>query len=458
MRTIAAISTPPGKGGIAVIRVSGDDALAVTGRVFSCASGKAVAALPARFAAFGTIHTPAGDVLDTGVCTVFHGPASFTGEDVCEISCHGGTFVTASVLSAVLAAGADMAEAGEFTKRSFLAGKLSLTEAEAVGRLIDADTEERMKLSSGGVRGLVSGKIAAIREPLFDVMTALYAAIDYPEEDVGDEGEEQIFSVVTLALAQVRELLATYKTGRAVADGVKTVICGRPNAGKSSLFNRLTGEESAIVTKIAGTTRDILRQTVSFGGVTLRLADTAGLRETADVVEQMGVERAEQEIRDADLVFAVFDPETGIGEEERDMMRAYPDCPRIAVLNKADTGAVFAEEDLAEIAGCHDAVVPVSCRTGEGMEALAAQVASLWGSDRLEVGRDAVIWDVRQHAALSRAEMYLSDAAEALAVGDAIDAVCTVVESALAALDETDGREINAGIVDAIFARFCVGK
>ena len=176
------------------------------------------------------------------------------------------------------------------------------------------------------------------------------------------------------------------------------------------------------------------------------------------MVEQMGVERAEQEIRDADLVFAVFDPETGIGEEERDMMRAYPDCPRIAVLNKADTGAVFAEEDLAEIAGCHDAVVPVSCRTGEGMEALAAQVASLWGSDRLEVGRDAVIWDVRQHAALSRAEMYLSDAAQALAVGDAIDAVCTVVESALAALDETDGREINAGIVDAIFARFCVGK
>ena len=458
MRTIAAISTPPGKGGIAVIRVSGDDALAVAGRVFSCAGGKAVADLPARYAAYGTIHTPEGEVLDTGICTVYHGPASFTGEDMAEISCHGGTFVTASVLSAVLAAGAEMAEAGAFTKRSFLAGKLSLTEAEAVGRLIDADTEERMKLSSGAVRGVVSEKIRTIREPLFDVMTALYAAIDYPEEDVGDEGEEQIAGVVDKVLADVSALLATYKTGRAVADGVKTVICGRPNAGKSSLFNRLTGEETAIVTRIAGTTRDILRQTVSFGGVTLRLADTAGLRETADVVEQMGVERASAEIRDADLVLAVFDPTEGLGEDERDMMAVYPDCPKIAILNKADTGTAFPEADLALLRERHDVVVSVSCASGEGMEALAGEVAKLWGSDRLVMGRDAVIWDVRQHAALSRARMYLAEAAAALALGDGIDAVCTVCESALAALDETDGRLVNGEIVDAIFHRFCVGK
>ena len=192
--------------------------------------------------------------------------------------------------------------------------------------------------------------------------------------------------------------------------------------------------------------------------MTLRLADTAGLRETADVVEQMGVNRAEAEIRDADLVLAVFDPTEGIGAEEREMMNAYPDCPRIAVLNKADTGACFSEEDLTRIRRNHDATVSLSCGTGEGMEALAAQVASLWGSDRLVVGRDAVIWDVRQHAALSRAEMYLSEAAAALAYGDEIDAVCTVVESALAALDETDGRLVNGEIVDAIFQRFCVGK
>lgn len=458
MHTIAAVSTPHGKGGIAVIRVSGDAALDVAGRVFAPASGKNVADLPARFAAFGTIHTIAGEVLDTGVCTTFHGPASFTGEDVCELSCHGGTFVTASVLSAVLAAGAALAEPGEFTKRAFLAGKLSLTEAEAVGRLIDADTEERMKLSAGAVRGVVSEKLRQIREPLFDVMTDLYAAMDYPEEDVGDEGETQIAGVVHRALAGVRGLLSTYKTGRAVAEGVKTVICGRPNAGKSSLFNRLTGEEAAIVTQVAGTTRDILRQVVSFGGVTLRLSDTAGLRETGDVVEQIGVDRATREIAGAELVIGVFDPTAGLAAEEREMVSAYPACPRIAVVNKADMGAAFGEKELAYLAEHHDKVIAVSCATGEGLDELSAAVASLWGSDRLEVGRDAVIWDIRQHAALTRAEAYLADAAYALDTGDALDAICTLCESALAALDETDGRSVNGEIVDAIFARFCVGK
>lgn len=458
MHTIAAVCTPPGKGGIAVIRVSGDEALDVTGRVFSPSSGKSVAELPARYAAFGTIHTLSGDVLDTGLCTVFRGPASFTGEDVCELSCHGGTYVTASVLSAVLSAGATMAGPGEFTKRAFLGGKLSLTEAEAVGQLIDADTEERMRLSSGAVRGVVSEKLRQIREPLFDVMTALYAAIDYPEEDVGDEGETQIASVVSTALADIRTLLGTYRTGRAVAEGVKTVICGRPNAGKSSLFNRLTGEDAAIVTQIAGTTRDILRQVVSFGGVTLQLSDTAGLRDTVDEVEQIGVDRAHREIAEAELILAVFDPGLGIETVEHDMVEAYPPCPRIAILNKADTGATFTEEELYWLKINHDKVVRLSCETGEGLESLAAVVAEFWGSDRLDVGKDAVIWDVRQYAALTRAETYLRDASVALRRGDALDAVCTLCESALAALDETDGRSVNGEIVDAIFARFCVGK
>jgi len=458
MHTIAAVSTPPGKGGIAVIRISGDGALETAGRVFVPVGSRSVENLPARYAAYGTVTTPQGETLDTGICTVFHSPASFTGEDMVEISCHGGTFVTHAVLAAVLAAGAEPALPGEFTKRAFLSGKLSLTEAEAVGQLIDADTEERMKLSSGAVRGLVSEKLTALRGELFDVMTALYAAIDYPEEDVGDEGEREIGAVVNRVLAGVRQLLSTYRTGRAVAQGVKTVICGRPNAGKSSLFNRLTGEDTAIVTRIAGTTRDILRETVSFGGVTLRLSDTAGLRETGDVVEQMGVERAGEEIRGAELVLAVFDPSAGIGEAERDMIEAYPDCPRIAVLNKSDLPEQFAEEDMTLLENSHDAVIRVSCTTGAGMEDLAAQVAALWGSDRLDVGRDAVIWDARHHAALSRGEMYLAEAARALEVGDALDAICTVCESALASLDETDGRGINSEIIDAVFARFCVGK
>ncbi len=458
MQTIAAISTPAGKGGIAVIRISGDDAVAVAERIFTCANGKPVSMQHPRYATFGTVHTITGDVLDTGLCTLFRDSASYTGEDTAEISCHGGTYVTQAVLAAALSAGARLAEAGEFTKRAFLAGKISLTEAEGVGQLIDADTEERMKLSSTAVRGTVSRKIREIREPLFDVMTALYAAMDYPEEDVGDEGEEQIASVVDRVLMDVTRLLSTYKTGRAVAEGVKTVICGRPNAGKSSLFNRLTGEETAIVTRIEGTTRDILRQTVSFGGVTLRLSDTAGLRETDDPVEMLGVGRANAEIQEAELILSVFDPAAGLGEAELAMMQAYPDCPRIALLNKSDEGARFSAADLARLEDCHECLVALSCVTGEGMEALAAEVARLWGSDRLELGRDAVIWDVRHHAALVRSQAYLTDAKLALEAGDALDAVCTLCESALAALDETDGRTVNTEIVDAIFARFCVGK
>lgn len=458
MHTIAAVSTPAGKGGIAVIRVSGNAALAVTGDVFSPASGKALDTLPSRYAAFGTIHTVSGEILDTGICTIFRAPSSFTGEDVCELSCHGGTFVTAAVLSAVLSAGAVLATPGEFTRRAFLAGKLSLTEAEAVGRLIDADTEERMKLSSGAARGLVSERLRQIRDPLFDVMTALYAAMDYPEEDVGDEGEREISTVVHHARDEVHALLATYRTGRAVADGVKAVLCGRPNAGKSSLFNRLTGEDSAIVTEIAGTTRDILRQTVSFGGVTLRLSDTAGLRQTGDIVEKLGVDRAEREIGEAELVIAVFDPVSGIGDEERAMVEVYRGIPSIAVVNKSDTGVMLGDVELGWLRAQHDAVVFLSCVTGEGIDELRQEVARLWGSDRLTAGQDAMIWDIRQHAALTRAETYLTEAAEALDAGDALDAICTVCESALAALDETDGRQIDSELVDAIFARFCVGK
>ena len=459
MHTIAAVSTPHGKGGIATIRISGDTAFRVAGSVFRTPSGKPVSELPARYAAYGEIYSPlTGEVLDTGVCVPFRGPASFTGEDVVEITCHGGTFVTASVLSAVLAAGAEPALPGEFTKRAFINGKLSLTEAEAVGRLIDADTEERMRLSSGNVRGLVSEKIAVLSEKLFSVMTALYAAIDYPEEDVGDEGEREIAGVVADVLAGVEKLLATYKTGRAVAEGVKTVLCGRPNAGKSSLFNRLTGCDSAIVTDIAGTTRDILRETVSFGGVTLRLSDTAGLRDAGDTVEQIGVERAGKEIGGAELVLAVFDPSQGIGDEEEKMFAFYPACPRIAILNKSDKGIVFGEEDMAKIRGAHTAVIPLSCATGEGLDALRAEIARLWGSDSLDIGKDAVIWDVRQHASLTRAAMYLGEAAQALAYGDALDAICTVCESALASLNETDGRGVTEEIVDEIFKRFCVGK
>ena len=475
--TVAAVSTPRGKGGIAVIRISGPDAVGVAERMFLPSFGKPLSDCGERRAVFGTILDARDEPLDEGIAVIFRGPRSFTGADVAELSCHGGPAVTEAVCHSALAHGADPAGPGEFTRRAFLNGKLSLTEAEAVGRLIDADTEERLALSSGGLRGNVSTRIGEISASMLSTMTALYAAIDYPEEDVGDEGEREIGNTIKKALADVRELLSTYRVGRAVADGVKTVICGRPNVGKSSLFNLMTGEDSAIVTDVAGTTRDILRETVSFGGVTLRLADTAGLRggaeeigdplnlvESLNVVEQIGIDRARKEIADAELILAVFDGSVPLTPEDRETLSllrssATPSAVRIAVINKSDRGLALTGEELSEI----DAAVrggkrvTLSAASGDG-SALSDAIRDAFSAGEFDLRRDAVIWDARQRAALEHARSALEAAASAIDAGDPIDCVCTLAEEAMAALDETDGRSVDEGIVNEIFKRFCVGK
>jgi len=458
--TIAAVSTPRGKGGIAVIRISGSDALTVAGKMFLPRSQKVLAEYPARAAVFGTILDSEGEQCDEGVATVYRAPASFTGEDTVEIACHGGLAVTEAVLLSALANGARMAERGEFTRRSFVNGKLSLTEAEAVGRLIDADTRERMKLSAGGLRGNVSREIQAIADGLLSTMTALYAAIDYPEEDVGDEGEREIGNTLKTARARVEKLLHTYKVGRAVADGVRCVICGRPNVGKSSLFNAMTGDESAIVTAVAGTTRDILRETVSFGGVTLRLSDTAGLHDSGDTVEKIGIDRAQAEIDTAELVVAVFDGASPFTDEDKALVKRLAEvgAPVIGVLNKADVGEGVSAEDTASLEAVAAAVVRTSAKDDGGVAALATAIAELYGSGELDLAADAVIWDVRQREQLEHCRAALSSAVDGLERGDGIDAVCTLAEEALAALDETDGRGVDERIVTEIFKRFCVGK
>ena len=458
--TIAAISTPRGKGGIAVIRISGAEAVSVASGFFIPKSGRDLAACSARTAVFGSILDADGNVIDEGICTLFRAPASFTGEDSAEIACHGGLAVTEEVYLSALAHGASPAGPGEFTRRSFMNGKLSLSESQAVGMLIDADTKERMKLSGGAVRGNVSRKIEEISASLLDTMTALYAAIDYPEEDVGDEGERQIAGTLGNASKEVSRLLDSYKTGRAINEGIRTVICGQPNVGKSSLFNRMTGEESAIVTSVAGTTRDILRETVSFGGITLRISDTAGIHGSDDLVEKIGIDRAEKEIRDAELIIAVFDSNRNLGEEDRRLLELVnsAECAKIAVLNKTDLGVVLTDDEYAEIKASADCTVEVSAKDESGIDTLAGAVSELYGSDKIDPASDAVIWDVRQREMLTRSRNALDQALMGIEYGAPIDAVCTYAEEALAALNETDGRGIDETIVDEIFRRFCVGK
>ena len=450
--TIAAVSTPRGKGGVALIRISGDDALGVLEKCFVPKYGKG---FPARKAVYGSV-VCAGEIVDTGLATYFEAGHSYTGEPTAEITCHGGVAVTAAVYEAALLAGAVPAEAGEFTRRAFVNGRLTLTEAEAVGRLIDADTESRRRLAVSAAGGKLSEKTAKIREGLTHVLAALYAAIDYPDEDIGDYGEENLLPVIKNAAEETKRMLDTYRTGHAVAEGVRTVICGAPNSGKSSLYNRLCGEDKAIVTSIAGTTRDTLEETVEAGGITLRLADTAGLRNAVDEVEQVGIERARGKMQEAELVIFVCDGSEQITDEETELISEIEmlNSAKIAVVNKIDVG-----ETVAQLpGGVFDETVTLSAKTGEGVEKLHSAIAKLWGSEKISLTDDAVIWNARQRAALQTAYELLSDAADALEMGAPPDAACTMAESALSALSELDGRGVCEDIIAEVFARFCVGK
>lgn len=460
-QTIAAISTPPGKGGVALIRISGEDAVSVASSVFQPMAGKPLGEWEARRAVFGTIRHPiTGEIIDTGVATLFRAPASFTGEDVAEITCHGGTAVTRAVLMATFAAGAEPAGPGDFTRRAFVNGKMTLSEAQAIGLLIDADTESRRALASGAARGNVSRALDRIATSLTEVLSALYAAIDYPEEDVGDEGERQILTTVQTAVGDIDALRRTYKTGQAIAEGIPTVIAGLPNSGKSSLYNALLGREEAIVTDIPGTTRDVLSASADIGGVTLLLSDTAGIRQGSDAVEQIGVQRAKDKLAGAALVLFVLDAGTPLTPDCTDLFEEVCalSVPTVVIFNKSDTGCALSAEEIAAFTSRADYTLSLSAKTGDGMEELRRVIAEIAGTDKLDTAHDAIIWDARQEASLSRACDLLNDALCGLMMGDPLDAVCTLCESALAEIRGVDGRAVDEDIIAGIFARFCVGK
>ncbi len=456
--TIAAVSTPRGKGGIAVIRVSGDGAAEIARCVFSAD----LTAKPPRTAVYGRIYAPLPDggreVVDDGVAVLWRGPNSYTGEDVLEISCHGGVLVTQAVLEAVLAAGARMAQAGEFTRRAFLNGRLGLGQAEAVGALLEAKTRSQLALSRGGMGGRLGARCAELAEQLRSVAVSCMAAIDFPDEDLREMSREEMISATAEAVSGLRTLAATWRTGRAVAEGIPTVLCGRANVGKSALYNRLVGRDAAIVTAIAGTTRDMLTETVEFGGVTLRLTDTAGLRETEDPVEAIGVGRARNALAEAELVLAVFDGASALDEDDEAMLGLLPtlEAATFVLANQADRGLL--PETVERLRAAGKPVALISAETGEGMDALADAVAGHFLDGSLDLREDAIVTGARQYAALVRAAEAAETALIALRDGMPEDLCCVDLELALGALDEVDGRAVSEDIVGEIFSRFCVGK
>ena len=458
--TIAAISTPSGKGGVAIIRVSGDEAIAIAERVFFPKNKKPVSELTSRMQTWGDVVYD-GEYIDDGMLTVFRAPASYTGEDVVEISCHGGILVTRTVLEARFSAGAVPAEAGEFTRRAIINGKLSLTEAEAVGDLLEAKSREQIRLSSAASRGRLAGAIAEIRGALTELLSSTFARIDYPDEDLGDFTDEESLERLYGIKRSLQRLISTYPTGKAISEGVNTVLCGKTNVGKSTLYNAILGEDAAIVTDIEGTTRDILCRSVPLGRVMLNLSDTAGMRDTerADAVEKIGIDRTRVAISNAELVISVFDGSRNADAEDEALLTLLGtvSCPKIALINKCELERRF-DRSLTDEG--FDYVIEASAKGDEGdlLQKLSAAVSALFTDERISVGNEAVVSSARHNASLTRALTFVDAAIAAYASGVYADAAASEVERALGAIAEIDGRAVSEEVVSDIFSKFCVGK
>ena len=459
MDIIAAIATGANPTAIGIVRVSGEGCFVLCGRVFRAANGRPFGAQEARKMAYGEMLDREGRVIDRGLAVRFPGPNSYTGEDCAEFHCHGSPVVLRELLDALFAAGARQAGAGEFTKRAFLNGRLDLTQAEAVVDLIDAETAAAARNAAAQLDGGLRRTLEPIQDALLDISSRFYAVVDYPDEDIEDVEPEHIARALQTADASLTRLLATCRRGKVLKSGVRTAIVGQPNAGKSSLLNALAGYDRAIVTDIPGTTRDTVEESVLCGGMLLRLVDTAGIRDTEDAVERLGVERSRRAMESADLVLAVVDgtqkPDGGTSE----LFRLAARSPRwIAVYTKRDIAPprmIPASSPAPAFAPA--ASVSVSSVTGEGLDKLEAAVAALFpAGDPGDSG--SLLTDARQEEAARRARDAVRRAAGALAAGLTPDAVLTDVEEALDALGELTGRTAKEEIVSRIFSRFCVGK
>lgn len=448
--TIAAVATPRGTGGVAVIRISGADAFSVADRVFS-AKTKPSDAQP-RLMQYGKVHS-GETLLDMGMCVTMPSPHSFTGENVCELHIHGGAHLTERVLEAVLDAGARLALPGEFTKRAFINGKLDLARAEAVGDLIHAGADQAATLAVNQLKGRLSENISAIRDRIIDLTAQLSVAADYPEEDIDYLTLSTFTTKLQEIAAELNKLIASARGGQILREGVRCAIVGRPNTGKSSLLNAIVGSCRAIVTDAAGTTRDIVEEVVSIGGIAVKFGDTAGLREGTSEAEKMGIEMARAYVKEADFCLVVIDSRF-VEEEDLSILDSVRDMPHIVVLNK---------KDLAAYAGTFSApCVSISATTGEGMaeleEAVLSLLDSLHSGDSLRRADAVRLTNTRQRDAAVKARDAVLDAQTTIENGFPADLVQVDLERAIAHLGEIVGQSVSDEIISRIFEKFCLGK
>ena len=453
MSTVAAISTGMAPGGIGVVRISGEKAIETAQKVFSSFSGKKLSQIGGYHALYGRAGDEKGDI-DNVIALVFKAPKSYTGEDVVEISCHGGLYVTNRVLKAVLRAGAEPAGPGEFTKRAFLNGKTDLTAAESVMNMISAQGEQAEKIALSVMEGRLFKKIKEISDSLLYDMALLSAWVDYPYEEIEELSGENLSAHVKNGIEKLDALIKGFDKGQIILEGVDTAIVGRPNVGKSTLMNLLSGTDKSIVTEIAGTTRDIVEDTVNLGSVTLRLADTAGVRDTEDTVESIGVERAVKRLESAGLVLAVFDSSRPLNDEDRRLIGLCHGKKAIAVINKTDLDGNYLFDEISENFA---KTVFISAKTGEGRQQLEEAVESVLGTADFDCTGAALI-NERQRDCCKKALDALADAQTAVETGMTMDAVTVCLDSAVENLMTLTGERATDMVVNEIFSKFCVGK
>ena len=455
--TICAIATPIGEGGIAIIRISGEKALEIADKIFAPKSKKDIKDMKTYTMRYGTIvDLDTKDIIDDVILSYMKGPRSYTGENVIEVNCHGGVVATNRVLNQIVKAGARIAEPGEFTKRAFLNGRIDLSQAEATMDIIKAKTELSMKSAMMQSKGALSKEIGELRKYLLNVLALIEYAVDFTEDDediVDDDLIAQIKDSITKTITRINSLLKNADEGKIIRDGLNIVIVGKPNVGKSSLLNSLLREKRAIVTDIPGTTRDIIEEYINLDGIPIKITDTAGIRDTEDTVEKIGVERSKEKIEEADLVILMLDTSRALDDEDRVIIDAINDQKYIALLNKVDLECKLSEEVITSL----NRTIEISAKTGFGIENLKEEIKNLFFNGEID-SESLIISNTRHKQALYRSLEDCNLALEKINLNEYLDLISIYITSAMRALGEITGDELEEDLLNKIFSEFCCGK